>query len=184
MKGVIFNALQEFVEQGYGYQAWDDALTACNTQSDGVFVATKSYDDSEILALVSYFSSQLSMPADDLLRAFGEGLFNHLYQRAPELIKCAQTLREFLISVDEIIHAEVRKLYQDPNLPEFDYDESQESHLIMIYHSARKLCFLSEGLIFGAAKQYQQAVKVSQPVCMHQGGDCCHLYVEFVDGDN
>lgn len=184
MKGVIFNALQEFVEQGYGYAAWDNALTACQTQTDGIFIATKSYDDSEILALVAYFSKQLAVPVPDLLRVFGEFLFDHLYQRAPELIKRAQTLREFLISVDEIIHAEVRKLYQDPNLPDFSYDEHDEQSLTMIYHSPRKLCFLSEGLILGAAKQYQQTVRVTQPICMHDGEDCCHLVVEFINANN
>ena len=30
MKGAIFNALQELVEQQHGYEVWDAALTTCD----------------------------------------------------------------------------------------------------------------------------------------------------------
>ena len=71
MKGAIFNALQEFVEQGHGYQVWDDALTNTTLPSHGIYTSTKQYDDSELFAIVGYLSEKLAVPIPDLVRAFG-----------------------------------------------------------------------------------------------------------------
>ncbi|WP_105172103.1 MULTISPECIES: heme NO-binding domain-containing protein [Pseudoalteromonas] len=179
MKGAIFNALQEFVEQGHGYQVWDDALSNNTLPSHGIYTSTKQYDDSELFTIVGYLSERLEVPIPDLVRAFGEFLFPLLMPQAPQEAQNAPSLRAFLMMVDELIHVEVKKLYKDAQLPDFNYDDHIDDKLTMIYQSPRKLCFLSEGLILGAAQHFGETVSLSQPVCMHQGGEHCEIEVVF-----
>jgi hypothetical protein len=179
MKGAIFNALQEFVEQGHGYQVWDDALTNNTLASHGIYTSTKQYDDSELFAIVGYLSKQLEVPIPDLVRAFGTFLFPLLMPQAPTEAQNAPSLRAFLMMVDELIHVEVKKLYKDAQLPEFNYDDHIDDKLTMIYRSPRKLCNLSEGLILGAAQHFKESVSLAQNCCMHQGADCCEIQVTF-----
>lgn len=181
MKGTIFISLQEFVEQNHGYEVWDNVIESTDLASNGIYTSTKNYPDEELFALVGALSSKLNVSVPDLVRLFGEFLFPVLLPFAPPDAKNAPSLRAFLLMVDEVIHVEVKKLYTDSNLPEFDYDEHSDNELIMIYRSPRKLCHLSEGLIQGAAKHFNQPIEISQPKCMHMGADVCHIKVIFND---
>ena len=67
MKGVIFNLLELFVDQEAGEGAFDEAIDALSLPSGGVFVGPKTYPDTELLALVTYFSEKLNVPAFDLI---------------------------------------------------------------------------------------------------------------------
>ena len=143
MKGIVFNQLQEFVELNHGVIAWDEAIMNCELPSEGVYVATQSYDDSELGALVGHFCEVLQVSVADVTRAFGEFVFERLYVMAPEEAKNAKDLRSFMLMIEDIIHVEVSKLYHDANLPSFSYDSRPDS-LLMIYRSPRKMCFFSE----------------------------------------
>lgn len=179
MKGIVFNQLQDFVEQQAGLVAWDAAIMACDLPSNGIYVATKNYDDSELQNLVSHFSNELDIAPADLVRAFGQYIFTHLFKIAPEKARAAKDLKAFLLMVHNIIHVEVNKLYKDSNLPDFSYQQD-DSKLLMAYRSPRKLCYFSEGLILGAAEHFGEKVKVNQNQCMHEGSDHCEIEVEFV----
>ena len=179
MKGIVFNQLQVFVELNHGIVAWDDAIVSCELPSQGVYVGTQSYDDSELMALVAHFSEVLSASAADITRAFGEFVFARLFEFAPEEAKNAKDLKSFLMMVDQIIHVEVSKLYHDANLPSFEYD-SKPNSLLMEYRSPRKMCFFSEGLILAAAKHFEEEVELKQSQCLHDGADSCHIEVTFL----
>lgn len=179
MKGTIFNVLQEFVEQHHGYELWDDVIIQCDLPSKGIFTSTKYYEDSELFTLVGALSSQLNVPANELVSLFGEYLFPKLMPQAPVEAQKAPSLRAFLMMVDSVIHVEVQKLYKESNLPDFNYDDSEDTTLEMHYQSPRKLCYLSEGLIKGAAKHFNQAIEITQTQCMHQGSEHCNIKVTF-----
>ncbi|WP_157964673.1 heme NO-binding domain-containing protein [Algibacillus agarilyticus] len=180
MKGIVFNVLQEFVEQNVSYIAWDNAISTLSLPSNGVYISADNYNDEELFSLVGYFCEHLTLEPSVLVRQFGEFLFASLIEMAPAEAQNATDLRTFLNMVEHLIHVEVLKLYHDANLPSFDYPKANDNELIMIYRSPRKLCFLSEGLILSAAKHFKEQVKVTQSQCMHQGADCCQIHVEFL----
>jgi len=74
-----------------------------------------------------------------------------------------------------VIHKEVRKLYNSPNLPTLDCEDIDEKTLLVKYYSPRKLCLLAEGLIRGAAQHYQTEYSLNHETCMHKGADQCLL---------
>lgn len=177
MKGVVFNLLENMVEAQLGAEAWDALLDAAD--SDGIFVATETYPDEELLSLVAAASEATGIPAQDLVRSFGEFMLPEFAKRYPVFFEPHNNVRDFLLSVDQVIHVEVRKLYPEAGLPTFEYEEDNPDTLTMLYRSPRKLCALSEGLITGAAKYFKQPVTITHDICMHKGSDHCELKLDF-----
>jgi predicted hydrocarbon binding protein len=181
MKGVVFDILRDMVETQYGLEGWQAVLDGAG--SDGIYVSTKTYADTELMGLVATASEITTIPVNTLVFSFGEYMVPHFYKRFPYLFSDVPNFIKFLMSVDQIIHVEVRKLFPDAGLPTFDYCDENEDSLTMIYKSPRKLCQLAEGLISGSAKHFNQNYKMTHNPCMHTGSDYCALKVELLDSE-
>lgn len=177
MKGVVFNILEEMVVEHFGMQVWNDILDTAETE--GVYTAGQSYPDEQLFELVGIVCKKLNMSSEMIIGSFGEYMFHRLHDRHPSFIEKEPTLKSFLKSIESVIHVEVRKLYQDPNLPSFEYFDQSDDHLIMRYHSPRKLCILAEGLIRGASSHYAQKISLTHTTCMHKNDPHCDLEITF-----
>src|SRR5207249_1186671 len=104
--GIIFNLLEQVVTDKYGSDAWDDLLVACEV--DGVYTSLGNYDDNELLALVAAASKKLDIPADDLVRWFGSSAIDLLATAYPAFFEAHDATQPFLLTLNDIIHAEVR----------------------------------------------------------------------------
>lgn len=175
MKGIVFNILNEMVEEKFGMEAWDGLLQT--TDLDGIYVATETYPDEELLALVGAAESATGIDATTLVRTFGEYMVPKFAASYPVFFENQTNLKSFLLTVDQVIHTEVRKLYPEAGLPEFDYQDPDDNELVMIYRSPRKLCALAEGLIAGSANHFEQNYTLIHDVCMHKGSDHCDLRI-------
>ena len=179
MKGVVFDILRDMIESQYGLEGWQAILDKAG--SDGIYVSTKTYADADLMGLVDAASDITNIPVNDLVFSFGEFMVPNFYKRFPNFFSDALNFIKFLVSVDQIIHVEVRKLFPDAGLPTFDYSDENENALTMIYKSPRKLCQLAEGLISGSAKHFNQKYKMTHDPCMHSGSDHCVFKVELLD---
>ena len=65
-------------------------------------------------------------------------------------------------SIEDVIHAEVRKLYPDAQLPRFHVERHDEEYLILRYESVRHLEDLASGLIAGTVDHYKQRIEVKR----------------------
>lgn len=171
MKGIVFNLLAEVVSQEYGEQTWDALLEAAEV--DGVYTSLGNYPDSDLVKLVSAASSALQLPADEVVRWFGRRALPLLVAKFPQFFVGHQSTRSFLLTLNHIVHPEVRKIHPDADLPVFDYDASSDGVLLMGYRSRRQLCALGEGLIEGAAAHFGELVVIEQPQCVKRGDDRC-----------
>ena len=177
MKGVVFNLLEEIVSRDYGEEAWDDLLDAAGVE--GVYTSLGGYPDEDLPALVVAASATLEMPADDIVRWFGREALPLLAGSYPEFFEPHDSARPFILTLNDIIHPEVRKLYPGADVPVFDFDASSDQVLVMGYSSPRKLCSFAEGLIEGAADHYGEAVSIEQPECMKEGDPKCILEISM-----
>lgn len=173
MKGIIFNLLEDVVGNGFGPAAWDTLLE--KAKLDAAYTSLGSYPDEELLRLVSAASEVLQKPVEDVLRWFGVAAIPLLFQRYPSFFTPHQDTRSFLLTLNDIIHPEVRKLYPGADVPDFTYELTSAGHdrLTMIYRSKRRLCMLAEGFIQGSAAHYGEAVGIDQRECMHRGDSRC-----------
>lgn len=177
MKGVIFNLLEQVVSDEYGEQTWEALLEG--TKLDGAYTAVGSYPDEDLSALVGAASAALNIPADDLIRWFGRNAMPLLAGRYPQFFEPHATTRAFLLTLNEIIHPEVRKLFPGAYAPSFTFDDTQGNALALGYVSHRNLCPFAEGLVEGAADHFGETVTITQSECQKRGDAQCVLVCSF-----
>ena len=176
MKGIIFNLVEEVVVGAYGEDAWDDILDAAGL--DGAYTSLGSYPDDHLAALVGAASRRLGADPQDVVRTLGQGAIPLLAQRYPAFFD-HQSTRSFLLTLNDIIHPEVRKLYPGADVPVFEFPPSGDHDLALGYQSPRRLCALAEGFILGAAAHFNERVEIDQPQCMLRGAESCLLQCRF-----
>jgi hypothetical protein len=171
MKGVVFNLLEEVVTQHHGDTVWDSLLDVTGLQ--GSYTSLGSYPYEQMEKLVAAASDALGLPPATVLRWFGREAMPRLAARYPLFFTAQKSLRPFILSVNSIIHPEVRKLYAGAHCPNFSFDERPDGTIMMGYSSRRKLCHLAHGFVEGAADHYGEAVDVTHLQCMHEGDAAC-----------
>jgi hypothetical protein len=177
MKGIVFNLLEETVQQTHGEDAWDAVLGMADLP--GAYTSLGSYPDEHLGRLVAAASSALDTPSAEVVRWFGRAALPLLADRYPQFFAAHTSARSFLLTLNDIIHTEVRKIYPGAIVPEFELDNTGEQLLSLTYRSPRRLCEFAEGMIDAAAAHYDESVVIGQPRCMHRGDDACVLEVIF-----
>lgn len=178
MKGIVFTSLADMVEEHHGIELWNKALKVSKVDSGGVYTAGKTYSDSEFFSLVQVLQKELNADTDELIRSFGMYFFSVLIERHPYFYVNEPTFIGFLKSIKDVIHVEVKKLFEQTAVPRFSYESEFKSRLTMYYQSPRKLCMLAEGMIYAAADMYNVNIRLSHLQCMHKGNHRCEFLVE------
>lgn len=154
MKGVVFTEFMEMVEQRFSADMLDDIIEDAQLPSGGAYTAVGTYPHEEMVALVVALSARSGAAVPDLLRAFGEYLFGRFAQGYPGFFKGQNDAFSFLAGIENVIHAEVRKLYPDAELPSFEVEYHDDRRLEIVYSSGRHFEDLAEGLILGCITHF------------------------------
>lgn len=179
MKGVVFTVFSQLVTEKFGLETWDRLVNDTHPPSQGAYTSAGTYGDQELFGFVGRLSEITGASASDLVFAFGEYLLLALSKRHGRFFQ-GISFKDFLKSIDQVIHVEVRKLYPDAGLPTIQCEDSgKENQLTLIYNSPRKLCRLAEGLISGAAQHFKMNVQMNHSICMHQGAHACRIELTF-----
>ncbi len=160
MKGMVFTHFLDFVTEKFGPEMADDIIEANELPSGGAYTSVGTYSHTEMVAMVGTLAERTGVPADALVRAFGDRLSDTFAHDFPDFYRRATNLFDFLESIEAHIHIEVRKLYPDAELPTFRTESRTLSRLVLRYSSPRRMGHLSEGLISGSARQFGVEVRV------------------------
>jgi len=179
MQGSIYTALADMVIEQQGLEKWNQLLALTRPPSGGAYTSGEQYQDSELTDMLAALAEEKNISLEKSVEDFGEYLFKKLYDNSPVDVSRLDNLKDFLLAIDQVIHAEVKRLHPDAYLPKFAYEQTQADTLIMYYSSKRKLCHACIGLITGAAKQFNETIEISQPQCMHLGAQRCKLVIRF-----
>jgi hypothetical protein len=177
MHGLIFHAFRSFLASGYGSatdRIWADA---------GAYDVTQAHPDADFLELVERAATATGLSPDDLLRRFGEfaamRTFADLY---PDYYRESGGARAFLLSVEDHIHALVRRAVPDAQPPRLHAMPLGDRGVAITYSSERQLCNLLEGLVRGTARFYGEEVTLEHPQCMLRGAVACAFFVDIRPG--
>lgn len=162
MKGIVFTEFLEMVEETFSMRIANKIVDESDLPSGGIYTSVGTYDVGEMIALVAALSKETQIPAPKLVRAFGHHLFGRFHESFPQLFMDIDNCFDFLSNVEDYIHIEVRKLYPDAALPQFDCEITPDrSSMTMIYRSPRCLSDLADGLIHGCIEHYNEPLTVS-----------------------
>src|SRR5438874_524257 len=142
MKGVVFNLLEQVITGELGDDAWDDVLDASG--SDGAYTSVGTYEHEDFVRLVAAAAARLEQPVDDTVRWFGRRAVPLLAGRYPAFFEAHDATLPFLLTLNEVIHPEVRKLFPGAYAPEFDFRVSSPEVLELGYVSFRDMCAFAE----------------------------------------
>lgn len=160
MKGIIFTNFCSMVEQQFGERMLDDILEEAAPESGGAYTSLGDYPHSELLDLVACLSRRSGVEADTLVHAFGGYLIEVFRQQFSAYFDRAPDAFSFLIMVPDVIHREVRKLYDHAIPPGFEYHRESPDQLVLIYSSARPLATLARGMIEACCRHYGEEIRV------------------------
>ncbi len=177
MKGIVFNLLEQVVTAEHGERTWDALLESAG--ASGAYSSLGNYPDEELGRIIGAASQELRVPAQDVVRWFGRRAIPLLARGYPAFFTPHRRTRDFLLTLNTIIHPEVRKLYPDAVVPEFEFATPAPDVLHLGYRSPRRMCALAEGFILGAADHYGETAELAQPSCMLRGDPACTIVVRF-----
>jgi predicted hydrocarbon binding protein len=179
MHGIIFAELKKFIHRRFGEAAWQQiSAEAGVTRMSNL--ATESYPDEELFALVAAAERLTGTPARELLEQFGEFIVPDLIKVYGAFLEKKWTALDMLENTESVIHRAVR--LQDPNAepPKLRITRSGADQVTILYSSPRKLCAIAIGIIRGIATHYGEELSVEQTTCMHIGAPQCTLVASRV----
>src|SRR5438034_3817026 len=145
MKGVVFNLLEEVVRRSHGEDTWDALLDQAGLA--GSYTSLGSYSDEDMSKLVLAASRALAMAPADVLRWFGRGAMPILVQRYPNFFSAHTSTRPSILSVNDIIHPELRKIYPGADVPYFDFPDAPDGALLLENLPTRRRRALATGYV-------------------------------------
>lgn len=163
MKGFIYTEFFEMVEQKFDYEMVDRLIeTTCLPSSRGISTSVSTYSHTEMAHLLANLSRQTTIPIQDLLKTFSGYLFKTLTKTYHHFKENSPDSFSFLYSIHDYIHAEVKKLYPDAELPHFDIMQLDANTLVMHYSSARKMSDLAYDLIEECLDYYDEKALITK----------------------
>lgn len=162
MKGIVFTEFLQMVEDVFSANMVDDIIDETNPASGGAYTNVGTYDHREIVNMVIELSKRTGIGVNELIRSFGQHLFMRFTLGYPGFFQGIDDAFVFLSGIENIIHAEVRKLYPDAELPRFETEYYDAKKLILLYKSSRHFEDLAEGLILGCIDHFKQNISVQR----------------------
>ena len=136
MYGMINEAMRRLVGETAGADAW--SRIAARAETSETFAALSYYDDAVTFGLVGAASTELDVPAADLLRSFGHYWSTRVGpENYGDILGATGTdVVSVLSSLDEM-HARLQVLYPELRPPSFEVVDSGPAVVEVHYRSER-----------------------------------------------
>ena len=177
MHGVIFLELRRFVDTGYGEKAWPGLLEKAGLQGR-MFLATNSYPDADLSAILKVACEATGQSAAALLEAFGAFIVPSLARIYAAFIPPEWKMLDLLENTETTIHRVVRIREAGAQPPRLKCSRVSKNEVQITYDSPRRLCALAKGIIRGLAAHYRTEATITESACMHAGQPACTLVVK------
>lgn len=176
MKGVVFVALGEMIQDKFGHRIWNEIIVESNLESEGIYTTAESYKDEEAIKLLNTISYKLKKKKSDVLKLFGIFLIKYFQNKMPHFF-LNKNFDSFLDSIGSVVHLEIKKLSPENTPPQINTLRIDNKTTHVFYKSNRKLCALAIGLIKGASHIFNENIEVGHLKCMHEGHEECELVI-------
>lgn len=161
MKGVVFVELLAMADSTAGEAAVDQVMSRCPLASKGAYTRVGTYPSAELKQIINGLSEATGTSVDVLQHQFGRWMLARYFETYPAFFKRQPDAYTMLESIESEVHAEVRKLYPDAELPTFETERVGDDILRMTYRSPRRLVAFCKGLIEACIDHFGESATVS-----------------------
>jgi hypothetical protein len=172
MFGLVNIAAKELIIGEFGAEAWETIRHRAYLVDDD-FVGMQDYPDDLTYRLLAAASAVLSLPSDDLLKAFGQYWTRFVARRGfGELLDVSgHSLTDFLENLDNM-HAQVGFIFEGLKPPSFRVTDAGADRLTLHYFSDRpNLGSMVAGMLEGLEAHFQLDIRVRQTEEKAKGAD-------------
>ncbi|MBF0177373.1 MAG: heme NO-binding domain-containing protein [Magnetococcales bacterium] len=182
MLGIIFLAMEDFLETSIGAGAWGRAQSLAMV-SEKEYLPEVDYPDQEAMALFRVATRLLETDLDTVLESLGGHMGNGLVEMGISmgLIEEHWTTMDILENLQGILHGAVGS--QNPNIvpPDIRSLRLRHGECAVVYFSPRQLCSLLRGIVQGIAEYFDESIVQKEHICMKSGSLLCRFSVSFED---
>ncbi|XP_035400630.1 guanylate cyclase soluble subunit beta-2-like isoform X5 [Cygnus atratus] len=154
MYGFINTCLKSLVVEKYGEEVWEKLRLQAGVQD--TFLTFEVYKDEITMQLVDKACKVLGVPADMVLKEFGEYFFEFCKRSGYDhmLRTLGGNLYEFIENLDAL-HSYLSLSYQEMNAPSFRVEKNEDGSMHLHYYSDRRgLYHIVPGIIGAAALDF------------------------------
>lgn len=141
MKGLLFTELMEMVEENFGYNTANAIVQHSKLSTNGVYTAARSYHRNEMSILFQQLHKQTRVSIQKLSIIFGMHLSKRIAFNYPHYFDYINRIFSFISKKESI------KRHHDEQL--FEFIESSENSLTIIYNPVLKANCISDGIAQG-----------------------------------
>jgi len=177
MYGMVNQAVKGFVEENHGPEKWAKIHTKAGAPES--FAAMSPYEDSITYNLVGAASELLNIPAEKILKGFGEYWVDKVAATHYESImnKSGQSFVDFVKNLDHM-HQRIRMTFPNYNPPSFRVKPLAPDQLQVDYYSERSgLLPFVEGLFIALGRYYKTRVCIEHVNSEGLGLPCARMIV-------
>lgn len=158
------------VEKEHGYEMVDNIINENELPSGGSYTSIGTYSHSEMISLLTSLSNKTATEIDTLLHAFGKYIFDTFLTAYPGFFEPINHGFDFLQSIDQHIHVEVKKLYPDAALPKFATSQKDDK-MEMTYTSDKRMSSFALGLIERTMSHYGHDAVIDRQMIKEDGSE-------------
>lgn len=161
MKGIIVKAAEKLVISKFGDDKWEEILVASDFESDEFFSMRDDIEDEVVMKIIANIAKKLSISIIDVLKAFAA---YWIHEFIPEIYPSYKfdSAKEYINSIEDIIHTNVRATIPNAKPPLFEFDWINENELILTYISSRGLIDLAQFMFIEIGVKYDITIDVEK----------------------
>ena len=162
MKGIIFNLLEDYINNQLYEDAWEEIVDKCHLDTEAPLdiVGPGTYSDHDFEEIAAKSAIRLKTSKEKLLCQFGRFSLPAIARRYPAFFAPFKHPQDFLKSTGMIHQTEIKKLYKDAETPQFSYYNIDDNHAVLRYSSNRNLKYMVEGLLQGLGDYYKVPLEI------------------------
>jgi hypothetical protein len=182
VNGLIFLALDDFLESRLGIDAWSRAMDSAGLEEQD-FNPEYFYPDQVASELFTVVAAQLDLPLEEMLEQFGRHLVPGLVEMGRSMGVVEKSWKT--IDIIEHLHDQILESFSNKDEgilpPGIRTYRLKHSEVAIAYVSKRRLCHLLKGIVMGLGEFFEEPILFKEKVCMlHSKAPLCRLSV-FID---
>jgi len=178
MHGMMLAELKKYVDERVGADAWKMLLKESGIGVK-IYLPTQTYDDAEVVSIVTTAARVTKTPLTNILEDFGQFIVADLVAVYGAYIRPEWKTLDLIQNTEETIHRVVRTRNPGAAPPELKVARTAPDEVSIEYTSKRQLCAIARGIVRGVASHYREQVAIAEPQCQLRGDKQCTINVKL-----